>query len=321
LEQVLTWVESEPDALVHTGEFRVVQKWPGHCRELGPPEASETLASLGFGRQEALFLQHLSSEAGADAVAEDVAMEEPPSSAESKPSPGHGAWSQAEEKAHAVLDRRLEGQGTPTAAAANEPELSEIRGEELVAVFERLVALGMQPPKAAAASKRFAAQLKELGEMGFENWIDAVELLEKYNGRLLRVANLLTERAIEGHDTLPAVAPPAPPVPAASAPTTSASAPSKQAPPVDKERVTAKFKELVAGGMIPDDAASQAILAVRQEMAAEAPAAAVSVPPTGAIQEKLQELLSMGFADEARNKALLTKYGGRIERVIEALCN
>jgi len=325
LEQVLTWVESEPDAVVQTGEFRVVQKWPGHCRELGPSEASETLASLGFGRQEALFLQHLSSEAEADAMAEDVEMEEPPSStAESKPSPGHGAWSQAEEKAHAVLDRRLEGQGTPTAAAANEPELSEIRGEELVAVFERLVALGMQPPKAAAASKRFAAQLKELGEMGFENWIEAVELLEKYSGRLLRVANLLTERAIEGHDTLPAAVPPAP---AAVAPTTSVSAPSKQAPPVDKERVTAKFKELVAGGMTPNDAASQAILTVRQEMAAEAsaaaevPAAAASVPATGAIQEKLQELLSMGFGDEARNKALLTKYGGRMERVIEALCS
>ena len=40
--------------------------------------------------------------------------------------------------------------------------------EELVPVFERLVALGMPPPKAAAASKRFAPQLKELAEMGLE---------------------------------------------------------------------------------------------------------------------------------------------------------
>mmetsp|Transcript_21825 Transcript_21825/g.39159 ORF Transcript_21825/g.39159 Transcript_21825/m.39159 type:complete len:677 (-) Transcript_21825:92-2122(-) len=337
-EQVLNWVESEPDALVQAGEFRVVQKWPGHCRELGPSEAAETLASLGFGRQEALFLQHL----GSEAEAEVETIEEKPSEDAGAPTKttaasGNGAWSQAEEQAHAMLDRRLEGQGTPTAAASNEPQLEEIRGEELVAVFERLVALGMQPPKAAAASKRFAAQLKELGEMGFENWIEAVDLLEKYNGRLLRVANLLTESVFEGHDSMPGPAPlaPAPAAPAAPAVTAAPSKPQAPALPVDKERVTAKFKELVAGGMNPNDAASQAILTVRQEMAAEvasvaasvateAPAPAdpvASVPATGAIQEKLQELVSMGFADEARNKALLTKYGGRMERVIEALCS
>eukprot|EP00439_Symbiodinium_sp_Y106_P015203 s173_g2.t1 len=77
------------------------------------------------------------------------------------------------------------------------PELAEIRGAELVVVFERLVALGMAPPKAAAASKRFAPQLKELAEMGFEDWVRAVELLERYNGRLLRVANLLSEAPAE----------------------------------------------------------------------------------------------------------------------------
>eukprot|EP00439_Symbiodinium_sp_Y106_P022703 s173_g2.t2 len=82
-------------------------------------------------------------------------------------------------------------------AICTSPELAEIRGAELVVVFERLVALGMAPPKAAAASKRFAPQLKELAEMGFEDWVRAVELLERYNGRLLRVANLLSEAPAE----------------------------------------------------------------------------------------------------------------------------
>eukprot|EP00439_Symbiodinium_sp_Y106_P051098 s173_g6.t2 len=52
LQQVLTWVESEPDAFAEPGDFRLVQKWPGHCRELGPAEAEQSLSSLNFARQE-----------------------------------------------------------------------------------------------------------------------------------------------------------------------------------------------------------------------------------------------------------------------------
>eukprot|EP00913_Durusdinium_trenchii_P008468 g7953.t1 len=82
LEEVLTWIESEPEAKVENGNFRVVQKWmlgrrdgrvggrgrglvapwPGHCRELGPEEAKESLASLNFARQEALFLQSFTAD-------------------------------------------------------------------------------------------------------------------------------------------------------------------------------------------------------------------------------------------------------------------
>eukprot|EP00930_Biecheleria_cincta_P086117 TRINITY_DN75485_c0_g1_i1.p1 TRINITY_DN75485_c0_g1~~TRINITY_DN75485_c0_g1_i1.p1 ORF type:complete len:673 (-),score=148.26 TRINITY_DN75485_c0_g1_i1:258-2276(-) len=330
LEQVLVWVESEPDALVQAGEFRVVQKWPGHCRELGPAEAGETLGSLKFARQEALFLQRLS-----DAAAEEeevpaaAAAETPVNIPASEPSAANAndAWSQAEEQAHAVLDRRLEGQGTPTAAASREPELAEIRGQELVGVFERLVALGMEPPKAAQASKRFAAQLKELGDMGFENWLEAVELLERYNGRLLRVVNLLTERIAEGSLEPPAPSPappPPPPAAAVSAPAPSP-APAPKAAPIDKERVAAKFKELLAGGMAPNDAAAKAIQLVREEMAqakaAESPAVTgPSEVGSSEFEERLRELASMGFTDEGQNLALLTKYAGRMERVIEALC-
>ncbi|CAK9087779.1 unnamed protein product [Durusdinium trenchii] len=227
---------------------------------------------------------------------------------------GRGVWAEAEEKAHAQLDRRLDGEELPDASA--EPDLPEVRGADLVPVFERLVALGMAPPKAAAASKRFASQLKELGEMGFEDWIQAVDLLQRYNGRLLRVANALSEAA-EAE-----IAPPAPPpaVPAVPAPAVPA-APAAARVAIDKEQVTAKFKELVASGLEPNDAATQAIQLVRQEMAEAVP----EPPPppvqaTGALEEKLRELLSMGFADEARNRALLAKYAGRMDRVVEALC-
>merc|ERR1711871_1418302 len=107
--------------------------------------------------------------------------------------PDSTAWAAAEESAHANLDRRLEGEGTPTAAARMEPSLEDLQGEDLVAVFQRLVAFGMAPKDAAVASKKYSAQLQELGSMGFDNWPAAVRLLDKYQGRLLRVANALAE--------------------------------------------------------------------------------------------------------------------------------
>mmetsp|Transcript_115437 Transcript_115437/g.358639 ORF Transcript_115437/g.358639 Transcript_115437/m.358639 type:complete len:629 (-) Transcript_115437:115-2001(-) len=287
LRQVLDWIESEPSTHVRPEAFRVVQKWPGHCRELGPAEAEQQLSSLGFARQEALFLQHLQEEAAAPPTGD--AAEDAPEQQEAKggvqravpalAAPGAGsAWSEAEERAHEALDRRLAGdRGTPTATARNEPELAEVRGQELVGVFERLVALGMRPPEAAIAAKKYAAQLKELGEMGFENWLEAVPLLEKYGGRLLRVANLLSEAAAEAGGSEGAQ--PEGPRPSGAAPAQAAVAP--------------------------------------------APAPAPSEAPTpqapAAHEEKLRELAGMGFTDEARNRALLQKYAGRLERVVEAL--
>jgi len=287
LSQVLDWVESEPSSYVRPGEFRVVQKWPGHCRELGPAEAEETLSSLGFSRQEALFLQHLGEEAAPEDVpdppelqgsgAEDRGLG---AAAPALTDPGLGGeWAAAEERAHEALDRRLEGrEGTPTAAARNEPELGEIRGTELVEVFHRLVALGMRPPEAAIAAKKYAAQLKELGEMGFENWVEAVRLLDRYGGRLLRVANLLSEQAAgAGEATLPAPAA----LEQADAPASPQQAePAPALPAQDSGEV---------GGPLAGD------------------------------EEKLRELASMGFVDEGWNRALLRKYAGRLERVIEAL--
>jgi len=206
-----------------------------------------------------------------------------------------------------------------------------------------LKAFGMNPPEAATAAKRFSAQLKELAEMGFDNWPEAVRLLHKYDGRLLRVANLLSEQAfqategvgetvaasMQAHTAVPEAPPPA--------------AQANTAPPVEakdtgaglpKDAVAATFKELIACGKPPNEAAMLAIKHVRQAMAAEtARTAEVSVAPRVAeeperaaggevnVDEKLQELASMGFIDEDRNRALIRKYAGRMERVIEALCS
>merc|ERR1712129_672472 len=63
LQAVLDWIESEPTAYAQPNAFRVVQKWPGHCRELGPADAQQTLGDLGFTRQEALFFQPVDGEA------------------------------------------------------------------------------------------------------------------------------------------------------------------------------------------------------------------------------------------------------------------
>ncbi|CAK0898498.1 unnamed protein product [Prorocentrum cordatum] len=171
----------------------------------------------------------------------------------------------------------------------------------------------MSPEPAAVTAKKFGAQLRELGEMGFEDWLEAVALLERYNGRVLRVANLLSERAAEG---APAELPPAPAAAVASASAAApapASAPAATAPkatPLDKEVVAARFRELVAGGMAPNDAATRAIQLVREEVrgggaqpAAQppaAPAAAVSEAHADpSFEDKLPDLAAMGLLPAA----------------------
>ncbi|CAK9108610.1 unnamed protein product, partial [Durusdinium trenchii] len=67
LEEVLTWIESEPEAKVENGNFRVVQKWnpprpSPSANSPRPDQAKESLASLNFARQEALFLQSFTAD-------------------------------------------------------------------------------------------------------------------------------------------------------------------------------------------------------------------------------------------------------------------
>merc|ERR1712139_607089 len=103
---------------------------------------------------------------------------------------------------------------------------------------------------------------------------------DKYQGRLLRVANALAENMAAPGAPQPPVqamsstAPaPAPPPVVAAAPAAPA-APASAAKAIDKQAVSAKFQELVKSGMDPNEAAMQAIKIVRAE-------AANAVPSTG----------------------------------------
>lgn len=79
-----------------------------------------------------------------------------------------------------------------------EPTLEKLQGQELVELFHRLMAGGIRPPeRAAAAAQKYGAQIRELAAMGFSDCCRMLELLGKYNGRMLRVANALAEASPE----------------------------------------------------------------------------------------------------------------------------
>merc|ERR1712060_1025531 len=103
---------------------------------------------------------------------------------------------------------------------------------------------------------------------------------------------------------------------------------------VDTAAVKAKYEELLASGMDKKEAATQAVRIIKEDAAKQAAAAeqaSRAVPmevdqsgpsgPTTSYDEKLTELAAMGFTDVERNQALLRKYAGRVERVVDALCN
>ena len=59
--------------------------------------------------------------------------------------------------------------------------------------FELLRADGVAPQQAATYAQKYGSQLQELQAMGFSKWARAVELLDKYQGRMVRVVNALAE--------------------------------------------------------------------------------------------------------------------------------
>merc|ERR1712137_812220 len=314
-KSVLDWVESQPESNVSPELFRIVQKWPGHCRELGHSNSMETLASLGFSRQEAVFLQHLSDadtqegEKGRDEVQsiDDVrnsTLDSPMSPALRSPrklaASQRSVWSSAEETSHQMLDRRLNGEETPTSDGGN--QLEELHGQELVEVFHRLIAFGMPNVEAAFATKRFASQLRELSEMGFHNWPRAVQLLEKYNGRLLRVANVMSEEDLQ-ESTVDSVAP--------ASTTMDTSIPdSAVAPPsTTKGNSTSDDVEIA---QFPPHTWSETHSQSEPHSQSEGP---------DLYDTYLAELAGMGFPDVERNRQLLKKYACRMDRVVEALCS
>ena len=124
-----------------------------------------------------------------------------------------------------------------------EAERRDLGGAEKAALFRDLVGRGLSNQLAAHAAQRYSSQLNELAQMGFgDDAALSVSLLDKYNGRLLRVVNALSD-AREAN--------PPPPRPAPFAPRDAASQ--------QQARVAAAFKRHVAAGLPPNEAAAAAL--------------------------------------------------------------
>lgn len=99
--------------------------------------------------------------------------------------------------------------------------------------------------------------------------------------------------------------------------------------------IAARFQELVAAGLAPNDAAAQALLSLQQpqqqppsqpQPSPAAQAAPAPHQPTAPVPDdpghwasELAELHGMGFVDDRRNLELLVRYQGRMVRVVNAL--
>lgn len=293
----------------------LVQSWPGFRKVLGDDESAASIAALGLGPSEALHVEAAAAAAPAEEVSEDEA---PFAGAPLPEGEGADSWREAAEAALVRLDAADAAEGAETAEV-----LTEAKSEERIRVLHALIAFGMPAAEAGKFAHRWGSQLTELEAMGFDVTPRAAELCEKYQGRLVRVVNALSE------DAAPAGSAPAAPAPAAPAPggasTDGSSSPASGG---------------ASSGGASSGGASSGAEAPAAAAAAEAPAEAPEAPmevdgppaepqpaqnPGGCTPEDawpglLAELASMGFADEARNRALLAKYSGRVDRVVAALC-
>ena len=129
-----------------------------------------------------------------------------------------------------------------------EAERRDLGGAEKAALFRDLVGRGLSNQLAAHAAQRYSSQLAELAQMGFaDDAALSVSLLDKYNGRLLRVVNALSD-AREAQPPPPRAPPFAPQRDVAASQATQQQA-----------RVAAAFKRHVAAGLPPNEAAAAAL--------------------------------------------------------------
>ncbi|RLN84449.1 hypothetical protein BBJ28_00025728, partial [Nothophytophthora sp. Chile5] len=147
--------------------FQLAATYPR--RIFGVDAADKSLQELGLnGRQEALFVEKIAieeSKAGSEATTETQDVSE-----EQTLLPG--SWREARQKLEKTLDEALHSTAVP-AIHALEP--------------------AMPVAQSADQETKWQAQLSELEAMGFMNRSLNIEVLERYQGRLLRVVNFLSE--------------------------------------------------------------------------------------------------------------------------------
>ena len=178
-------------------------------------------------------------------IANDMAVADPESPKHST----EDVWARAAgfadaEAARERNARRDDGEVALDEATLIEAERRDLTGDLKAAQFRDLVKRGLDHRLAAHAAQHYSSQLAELDQMGFGADVAlAVSLLDKYNGRLLRVVNALSD------------AREADPPPARPAPVARAADPAVQ----QQARVAAVFARHVAAGLPPNEAAVAAL--------------------------------------------------------------
>lgn len=316
--------------------------------------SATTIHDAGLsGRREALFLRR-TDDSGTGADADAMAVDTPSPTdgtaktdaatanaedALSRSNKIRSEWAAAMEHQTYKLDRQLSeedrsmtsGQGQD--AESHDASTGEgITSEQRVHVFQQLVASGVENQRAAAATQKYGKQLRELITMGFTDLEANLAALARYDGRMLRVVNALSERP-SGVDSSRST-------PEAMANDTDPGPIAHQMPPPQQPTLPAdpqaafqqRLAQLIAEGVPPNEAAVQAI-AFMQEQQQQPTILDSAKPPMptstsagsgtgndhGKWRSELGELASMGFNDAARNVQLLERYQGRMVRVINAL--
>ncbi|OQR86220.1 hypothetical protein THRCLA_10560 [Thraustotheca clavata] len=163
LQHVLDSVVSSTGLLEHS--FQLVANYPR--RVFTWDQASLSLAEIGLnGRQEALFIEMVNTPPKEEVI-EDEPMEVE-EVAESQPQVS--IWSDALARWEKKQDDILYNTETQVPIHGLEPVMAPVEGTD-----------------------KWEPQLQELASMGFKNRELNVQILEKYQGRLLRVVNYLSE--------------------------------------------------------------------------------------------------------------------------------
>uniref|UniRef100_K3WWI9 UBX domain-containing protein n=1 Tax=Globisporangium ultimum (strain ATCC 200006 / CBS 805.95 / DAOM BR144) TaxID=431595 RepID=K3WWI9_GLOUD len=167
-----------------TGEpatcFQLAATFPR--RIFGVDAKEKTLKELGLnGRQEALFVEKISDPAAVLIEEGDQAMETQDAGLElSSRTHLPDQWEEARQQLEKSLDEMLNA-NTSTPIHAIEPI--------------------MPVAQSSNHETKWEAQLAELEAMGFLNRALNIEILERYQGRLLRVVNYLSEMPVESAGT------------------------------------------------------------------------------------------------------------------------
>ncbi|GBG33982.1 Ubiquitin recognition factor in ER-associated degradation protein 1 [Hondaea fermentalgiana] len=210
-------------------EFYLVQALAGRTQaRYDVSMAARSLADLGFAGRESLLVNwnyFPSGEAPSQATEENVPEEgtsgaalasasSPPAAPQETQTPlqdidsdedrsvGNSAepkatatFTDAMQAAEAQLDRSLEEENLRKAMEASRvdkgPNATEETAADKVHIFHSLVAKGVAPTEAAQAAQKYPDQIIELETMGFVDHARNLELLDRYQGRLERVVNLL----------------------------------------------------------------------------------------------------------------------------------